>query len=280
MKIFVSDYDGTFYKANAASSEIRDNITQINAWRNAGNIFIFATGRPVSAMSGTFVVKNLVYDYLVALNGGVVASSDHKVISWNHISHEVVTKIMKLAREYGFVDYSLTDGFVNHSKIKFSAFMPRFGVSPLEKARLFCMWKRLTLPIFKGNVSYEKIMNQRITQISLTADTFNEAATFSAMLNERFCDEVSACLNETTIDVNHHGLSKATGIGSIAKLLGVDRNNIYCMGDNYNDISMLESYYGFTVPNAPDELKTKAKGIYNTVGDAIRELLQYSTLQP
>ena len=59
----------------------------------------------------------------------------------------------------------------------------------------------------------------------------------------------------------------------LAALLGVERENIYVVGDNFNDIAMLDAFNSFVVENACDEVKKHASmGIVPSVG-ALCELL-------
>lgn len=53
---------------------------------------------------------------------------------------------------------------------------------------------------------------------------------------------------EHMLELNAKGCTKGTGVLRLCELLGVDRENVYCVGDNENDISMLEVS---AVPFAP-----------------------------
>lgn len=99
MKIFASDYDGTFIRRNPTPGELEGNIKQITRWREAGNLFIFATGRDMHDML-SILPKELVCDYLVCINGGIVAMCDGKIISEEiipqHIADEIIAMINKM----------------------------------------------------------------------------------------------------------------------------------------------------------------------------------------
>jgi phosphoglycolate phosphatase (TIGR01487 family) len=54
-------------------------------------------------------------------------------------------------------------------------------------------------------------------------------------------------------------VDKGRGLKEICKIGGVDLDMVVAVGDNHNDIQMLEAAgYGIAVANAPDELKNKA----------------------
>lgn len=55
------------------------------------------------------------------------------------------------------------------------------------------------------------------------------------------------------------GISKATGMLSIAKQLGFEKESICAIGDYHNDLEMIKNAgYGATVADAPEELKDNA----------------------
>ena len=61
----------------------------------------------------------------------------------------------------------------------------------------------------------------------------------------------------------------------LAEILGVEKEDIYVVGDNYNDIAMLDAFNSFVVENACDEVKKHASvGIVPSVGALCRMLLE------
>ena len=48
MKLFASDYDGTYWKhTKKGQLDLRKNIKVTKRWQEAGHLFVFATGRPI-----------------------------------------------------------------------------------------------------------------------------------------------------------------------------------------------------------------------------------------
>lgn len=51
MKLFASGYDGTYCKhTKLGRQQLKENIKATKEWQEMGNLFIFATGRPISLM--------------------------------------------------------------------------------------------------------------------------------------------------------------------------------------------------------------------------------------
>ena len=55
------------------------------------------------------------------------------------------------------------------------------------------------------------------------------------------------------------GITKATGLGEIAGLFGIDEGMIYTAGDNWNDLPMIAAFHGCAVENAEDDVKKAAE---------------------
>lgn len=63
------------------------------------------------------------------------------------------------------------------------------------------------------------------------------------------------------LDIVAGGVSKGVALVKLAKLLGIEKENIYAVGDNMNDIDMLcEAGHSYAVENAEPAVKTAAKG--------------------
>ena len=66
--------------------------------------------------------------------------------------------------------------------------------------------------------------------------------------------------------------SKADGITYLKERYGWEKENIYVIGDSYNDLPMLNAFHGFTLFHAKDEIKANAEAVFAQVGDCIKAL--------
>ena len=65
------------------------------------------------------------------------------------------------------------------------------------------------------------------------------------------------------------------GVGELAGHFGVEKENIYVVGDNFNDLAMLRSYRSFAVANAPlDGHKCATMGVSPHVSDMIERVMK------
>ncbi|WP_274362890.1 HAD family hydrolase [Paenibacillus thermotolerans] len=83
----------------------------------------------------------------------------------------------------------------------------------------------------------------------------------------------------TNVECNPMGVSKATGLAEICKLLHIDRSETVCIGDGLNDIPMLRfADLGVAMGNAQEPVKRAAKliapsNVEDGVADVIRRVV-------
>ena len=54
------------------------------------------------------------------------------------------------------------------------------------------------------------------------------------------------------LEITDHGCNKGGMVARLAQMLGIARENIYCVGDNQNDIPMMAlSAVPFALPTVP-----------------------------
>ena len=262
MKLFASDYDGTYLRTKRSITEITHNNHQVKKWQKKGNIFAFATGRSITGMRGKIRISGYSYDYIIALNGGIVVDKHGVIIFRRRIKTEIVKEIVEIIKDKTPF-YHFTDGYIGHFNSKFQ----------VGRGTYFKNYLKIMSHISpKFNLSFEDAIKRPILQVTLSLENEEDAIEFTKFLNDKFKGEISAYSNNCYIDVSAANVSKATGINSIAKIHNIETRNIYSMGDSYNDISMLRAYKGFCPEGVNEDVASHAKKIYRSVGDAIRAI--------
>ena len=61
-------------------------------------------------------------------------------------------------------------------------------------------------------------------------------------------------------------------IEELIKVLNIDRDNVFTVGDNYNDYQMVKDYHGYTMPWGKQELKEVCEGITPSVSSLIKKI--------
>lgn len=220
MMILASDFDGTIFKHGRISAE---DQSAIKRWQNDGNRFGIVTGRGREIIR--LARKNgVILDYAIALNGALVTDAA------GHILYEA--KFDSLLREDYFA-------FVN----RFHQSEPGTVQYALADAD-------------RGQKSDEACS---ICQFSLVLDTDDEANALTDKLNVRFGDSLVSYANGRCINTVKKGVSKATGIMWYAQYTGCKKDDIYVVGDNYNDLPMLTAYDGYCVNSACADMRSRVR---------------------
>jgi len=62
-------------------------------------------------------------------------------------------------------------------------------------------------------------------------------------------------------------------VARYAAAMGVCADNIYCAGDEMNDMAMITRFHGCAVANARKEIKEAAEGVYEDIAQIIDMIL-------
>ena len=96
---------------------------------------------------------------------------------------------------------------------------------------------------------------------------------------EKLSNVVTFASGGHSLEINCKGVSKGNAVKVLAKKFGINREEVICIGDNENDISMIEfAGLGIAMGNAIDKVKDAADYITDTnknngVGKAIEKFI-------
>lgn len=248
-KILFSDFDGTLYVNSAVSKADREALQR---WQAAGNLFAMASGRQISALRDHLAEEGVEWDYLLCLNGAEAYDRKEQLL------FETAIDITLLPDLYRTIVQD--DGWAN------VCYGPRADRVKTEHCSDFNT----------DHVHYpESHLSTftRFTQICTAMPTDAEAPAVKKRVMDRFGDYVCAELNGRCIDVNARGVSKSSGISKLIAQLGIDKENVYTIGDNFNDLCMLTAFNGYAVAHAPEEVRRQAGHTVKTVSELIDQIL-------
>ena len=240
MKIIATDFDGTLSYNGKISDEDKEAIKR---FRKAGNKFGIVTGRDVDLAQWIKPENGLEYDYLICCTGGVIKNGEGEIIYCKKgeigpFIYEVIEK----AKELGAYGFAIGD------------------------VLLKCIID------IKGKIPMQLDALREFTHANTGFIRDKDATAFAEYINKKYGDKISAHQNGTAVDMPPAYTSKVTGIYQYASMF--DSPEIYAVGDNINDISMIEEFEGFAVENARDEVKAKAKHQCKRIADMIELLME------
>lgn len=252
--LFASDYDGTIRR----KQQVSDNDLQaINDFQVLGHNFAIVTGRSLGMIKNELAHYQLKPNYLIANNGGIIVDKNYQVIYRNDISFDIYLEIAAFLQAKQEIFFGVSDG-EHFGNIKMALKLPpNRDFNPLIGAEL--------TPV--DQILAKKKINSFFVvtaYIEVTKQLMQE-------LESLFGDKVAIHINNGTIDINGLAVNKCNGILKLQKYL--NNEEVYVIGDGYNDLSMISYFKGFAVNNAVPEVLAIASQIFGDVTQALEFLL-------
>ena len=97
-KLFVSDYDHTF----SCEDSIQENIQSVQKWKNASNLFVFATGRTCISFQRVVKQYQLSYDYVILNHGAVVQRQDGTILQFTPILRDSFNRLVIYLKSFPY----------------------------------------------------------------------------------------------------------------------------------------------------------------------------------
>jgi HAD-superfamily hydrolase, subfamily IIB len=244
VKIIASDYDGTLRHGHGISEADRNAV---KTWREAGNLFGIVTGRSRDMLK-TVEDDKLDIDFVIIYNGveiyDIQGNLKKRFTGQSDRFYELLPFILRKKGDWA--------EFITNEQIYYLT----YGDEPDTSRN---NW-------YKGEIVKDL---REFMQIYSLYDTEAEALEVSVNLNECFSDIVSPLVNGRWLNATPSGINKASGVAEYAKIMGVPKENIYTIGDSYNDLDMIKAFNGYTLENGADDVKKEALAVYKGVWELI-----------
>lgn len=254
MKILATDYDGTLRIGDDVSEE---NKQAIKTWRAANHLFGIVTGRSMESIKADIERNELCVDFVIGNNGGAVYDANFKEIKTWYMEFQRTMEMIEYIKHEPCISYILNDGFYR-SKIVVDAQKEdkKYAHTVMEKS------------------AEEMLANGKIAQIVVSLDNDEEGLRIGEHINQKFNDIAVAYRNINCVDIAPKGVSKASGLAYMVEKLHVKVEDVYTIGDSYNDISMIEEFNGYAMAQAPQEVQENALKRFDDVAKCIAYLMK------
>lgn len=233
-KAFASDFDRTLYFKDGFH---QDDILAISSWQRKGNLFGVCTGRSQGGVIKP--TKGLIdYDFYILATGSLILDKDRNIIFEKKIPFSIVMEITKMYQDKYRIAYNCFDNFYSlYDDYEICITMKKIDELPKD-----------------------------IYGISIPTESVKVAEDICTYLNQKF--PINAFNNGQFIDIAAKDCSKGNGIEMLKEKLKLDE--ISCMGDSFNDITMLEQGdISFTFNTSPSRVKEKANHVVSSLKEAI-----------
>lgn len=248
MRIIGSDYDGTL----TAGGIDERKLAAIATWRKAGNCFALVTGRSAVAMQEIRAQHQLNIDYYLCCNGGVLLDGNGDLLEHNLLTMDLsllLDHVTAVGAKYCYVAAPI------------GAYRVRLSGSKEDASEIF----REELPPiteFHG--------------VSFPLATLEAAASGVTRLSDAFSEFLTPLRNNLSIDIVPKGVCKSAGLLRLAARLGCSSEDIIAVGDNINDLDMLNTFYSYAVASGVEEAKQAADHVTKGITELIETELSIS----
>lgn len=282
-RLIVSDMDGTLL--NSMGEIPFENLKALKKAMNAGVGFAIVTGRPYTSVKGILEQNDLVCS-VIGCNGAQVTGKDGKLMRAHYMDKDSLIKIIQKAEEQD-IYYQLYDDMYIYTKSRLKllkvlknysskSVKRKFSLNSLVRGvrRLFFTEVKVKKDLF-GFVSRSGTNFYKVQIASLDREKLN-------MLKESLSGIGGINITSSAyynIEIGPGGVTKGTALKELAEINNIPREEIIAMGDNYNDLPMIEyAGCGVAMENAEDEIKKKADFVTksnddNGVAYAIEKLI-------
>lgn len=258
MKILFSDLDGTLLHQNESISDI--NIQKMKELKEQGHLIALCTGRNIMETKHVVEHIDLPFDYLVLNNGGHILNDRYETLYEKKIDHLVGVDILDHTTKYagmwsyfcdGIINYGYKDGItIDHGDYK--------------------------QPIIDQDFHqvYHDVDHFQIIAFNQDNEEIDDAKKCYDYIVDNYGDQVEAYFNTHYVDVVPQGCSKGTGVKTLLSLLDQDIDEVYAIGDSFNDVSMIkEADHGYTFYHSEDDIKKHTDHYVHYVHELIDDML-------
>jgi len=244
-KVLVLDIDGTLTNSK---KEITENTKKgIMEIQKRGHIVILASGRPTPGMKKFAAELELEKygGYLLSFNGGrIINAATGEIVFQKTLPQNLIPGIYHFAKEQdlGLVTYLGETIILGTRSDEYVELEARINGMEIRKVDNFLDY-------------YEYDLNKCL----MTAPP-EKAAIYEKMLQEKYGDLLSIYRSEPFfIEIMPKNVDKATSLDRMLSTVGLNRENTICVGDGFNDMTMIQyAAIGVAMANAQEPVKAAA----------------------
>lgn len=241
-KLLAIDMDGTLLNSNREVS--KENKDAIKNAIEKGVKVVITSGRSLKGLEKFLEEMNLrgENEYLIANNGGTIyKTDDFECINYKGLSNEDLIESYKLSLNTGLQMMAYThNDCVAPEENEFTRFEKEFVGTEV---------KIIDCDLVKDD----------ITKILFAQKEENLEKIIKEMPKEYYDKYHVVKTMPTVLEVMNKECNKGYGVKKLADHLGINRDEIICIGDQANDVEMIEyAGLGVAMGNAIEEVKSIA----------------------
>lgn len=289
MKLFATDLDGTLLNRDSQISP--ENAAAIHRAQQEGLRVTIATGRVYSDVVN-ISLEGGIKTPVIGSNGATIHDENGERLFHLPLERETAASVMQWLEDHDcYYEASTQQGIyapINSHNAMLAEMDRILGASPSEDvARLIrAVKKHYDKKDYHRVNSHQEIPAEahiyNIMAFSMNPDQLREGRQYFAARS----DVAMVVSSEHNFEMQHPDVSKGNALSKLAAHLNIAMENTVAIGDNFNDVSMLQmAGLGIAMGNAEPEIKALAKAITLTnvehgVAHAIYSVLEGKPINP
>ncbi|ETY75149.1 Cof-type HAD-IIB family hydrolase [Lactiplantibacillus fabifermentans] len=285
ISIIASDMDGTLLNNEMTVSDF--NAQAIRKAQQQGVHFIVSTGRRYSEAQPLLAAQGITAP-LITLNGAEVYDASGKMLDMVPITNTVARAIFHTLNAKGYYfEVVGNDGIYSNNKAKrieeIAHLLTNLNPDTSFKIAVSLASARLELMDINYVDNYDELLADPKKHV-MKIITFSQdgPAKLQPLADELLAKHSSLKITSSSrsnIEINNINAQKGIAVERYANMLNTPMTDVMAIGDNNNDVSMLElAGTSYAMGNATTEVKQLASHITDTnvndgVGKAILEVL-------
>lgn len=228
-KIIACDMDETLLSSDA--SICRRNIEAIANAKAQGVKFVPCTGRGFRSVEGVLKTLNLFDEagqYVIGFNGAsITENKGHRSLFWDPIPFDLADRIYRKSASYGLCMHIYTRDTVYIS-----------GVTPDEED--FLRGRMAYVPTAEKTLDF-LCGKEEVCKLIIMHTDYSRLQEIHAEMKPLLDDITVSFSSNRYIEFMHKGVTKGVALLKLAAMLGVEPEETMAIGDNINDIEMLQA---------------------------------------
>ena len=261
VKVIATDLDGTLLKPRKKITLVeKENRKFIKDFY--GDIVLNSGRSPKFCAK---ICKNLKIEHnFIALNGAIIVKNGN-VIYRQSIKKTVLDNLLDYINEnynnYQFLIYDKYD--------QITCFTDKKRKAKRNHLKFRIKNVRLSDKIIFSNKKVKRYLKDK-TEIYKAIIYYQHIEDMACLLKDKFSEHFEFYVNNHSIEISPKGVSKGEALKYLINTTNVKSDEVYVVGDSFNDISMFKLFKNsFLIKTSDSGLKTQAKHVIDKFSDLI-----------
>lgn len=265
VKVIATDLDGTLLKPKRKISLVEKENK--NFVKNFYGDIVLNSGRRATFCAKICNKLKIEHNF-IALNGAIIVKNGN-VIYRQSMKKTIVSNMLEFVDEY----YDNYEFLIYDKYDKIICYTPNKSKAKKKYFKSFLKNGRLCEKIIVNNKLVKKYLTDN-TDIYKVLIYFNDTEDMSNLLKEKYGEHFEFYVSGHSIEISPIGVSKGAALKYLIETTNVKPDEVFVVGDNYNDLSMFEMFSNsfLVTKDSISNIKTKY-----TI-DKFSELEEYTRL--